>query len=75
MSLEYIRKTYAVPAKRGGRVEYTGDGHPKQGTISGARGSHICIRLDGSPRTGLYHPTWELRYLSPATPRAGGDGQ
>jgi hypothetical protein len=63
MSLEYIRMYYGVQAKRGDRVEYTGDGTPKLGTISGARGAHLRIRLDGERRTGLYHPTWEIRYL------------
>lgn len=26
MSLAYVRKAYGVPAKRGGRVSYTGEG-------------------------------------------------
>jgi len=72
MSLEYIRKAYNVPAKRGGRVEYTGDGSPKLGTISGARGAHVRIRLDGEKRLGLYHPTWGLRYLDSADLGVGG---
>lgn len=62
MSMEWIRRNYRVPAKRGGRVEYTGGDTPKHGTI--VSGSHrLRIRLDGEERTGLYHPTWKLRYL------------
>lgn len=63
MSLEYIRKTYRVPAKRGGRVEYTGKGRSELGTIAGASGAHISIRLDGIKHTMPFHPTWKLRYL------------
>lgn len=66
MSMDYIRKTYNVPAKRGGRVEYT---HPKparMGTIIGADGARLRIRLDGEKFVGRYHPTWELRYLDGA---------
>jgi hypothetical protein len=36
MSLDYIRKTYGVPAKKGARVEYTGGKAPQFGTICGA---------------------------------------
>lgn len=63
MNMEYIRKTYGIPAKRGGRVEYTGNGKPELGTITGARNAHLRIRLDGEPRPLVYHPTWELKYL------------
>ena len=63
MSMDYIRSVYNVPAKRGGRVEYT---HPKPsrfGTIVRADGARLRIRLDGDKHAGVYHPTWELRYL------------
>jgi hypothetical protein len=63
MSFDYIRKTYAVPAKRGGRVEYTGGGFSKLGTIKSASGPHLMIVLDGSKHAMPFHPTWELRYL------------
>lgn len=63
MSLEYISKAYGVPAKRGGRVEYTGDGKPVLGTIVSASGAHLNIRLDGQKYHFPYHPTWKLRYL------------
>lgn len=60
--MDWIRKTYGVPAKRGGRVEYTGQGKAVQGTITGARNGHLLIRLDGQKHSRPYHPTWELRY-------------
>lgn len=64
MSLEYIRTYYRVPARRGGRVEYTGDkGQDRRGTITGSRGAHLLIRLDDDKRTYVFHPTWEIRYL------------
>lgn len=63
MSLDYIRRMYGVSAKRGGRVEYTGEGRPELGTICGARGVHLSIRLDGVKHTMPFHPTWKLRYL------------
>lgn len=68
MSLEYIRTAYNVPAKRGQRVRYTGDKGPKvgarDGTITGAHGAHLRIRMDGDSFSNIYHPTWELEYLS-----------
>ena len=63
MSLDYIRKTYSVPARRGGRVEYTGEGRSEFGTIASASGGHLNIRLDGVKHTLPFHPTWELKYL------------
>jgi hypothetical protein len=63
MSMAYIRRTYKVPAKRGGRVRYTWPSPPQTGTIVGARGPHLRIRLDGEKHSELYHPTWEIEYL------------
>jgi hypothetical protein len=64
MSIEWVRKTYRVPAKRGGRIEYTGEKEPQLGTICGASGGHLSIRLDGCKHTMPFHPTWEIRYLA-----------
>ena len=68
MSMDYIRQAYGVPAKEGGRVKYTGDGKagPQLGTITGARGCYLLIRLDGEDRSEPYHPTWKLEYLDTA---------
>ncbi|MCL8385810.1 hypothetical protein [Xanthobacter aminoxidans] len=58
-----LRKAYSVPAKRGGRVEYTGDGKPEMGTIRSARGFRLMIQIDGIKHTMPFHPTWALRYV------------
>lgn len=70
MSIEWIRTNYKVPAKRGGRVEYTGEKTPQLGTICGASGGHLSIRLDGIKHPMPFHPTWELRYLGDEAPQA-----
>lgn len=63
MSMDYIRQHYKVPAKRGGRVRYTGGPTPKEGVITSAKGAHLIIRMDGEASVGKYHPTWEIEYL------------
>jgi hypothetical protein len=68
MSLAYVRKAYGVPAKRGGRISYTGDGRSELGTITGARGGHLRVRLDGIKHTMPFHPTWKIEYLGDPTP-------
>lgn len=64
--MQYIRDYYSVPAKRGGRVIYSGEYLPRTGTIVGARGAHLRIRLDGDKHIQNFHPTWELKYLEAA---------
>jgi hypothetical protein len=66
MSMALVRRLYCVPAKRGQRVRYTGEGadRPEIGTITGACGAHLRIRLDGYKISHIFHPTWELEYLS-----------
>lgn len=66
MSMAYIREYYGVPAKRCARVEYTGGKSPVTGTITGSEGARLRIRMDGDDCAGIYHPTWELRYLPAA---------
>lgn len=67
MTMAYIRNAYRVPAKRGGRVEYTGDkSGSRLGTIIGTYSAKLKIRLDGEAHAGSYHPTWKLRYLDAA---------
>lgn len=71
--MEWIRKNYNVPAKRGARIEYSGDEtakfiqgflyQPKRGTIVSARGGYIRVRFDGSTLVQAFHPTWKIRYL------------
>lgn len=69
MSMEWIRSNYGVPAKRGMRVEYTPcqgskDLPSRFGTITGTRGPHLLIRLDGEAHSRPYHPAWQLRFLN-----------
>lgn len=63
MSLEYICNYYRVPAEMGRRVRYTGGRTPREGTVTGAQGAHVLIKLDGDPLAMPHHPTWELTYL------------
>ncbi len=68
MTMDWIRSHYGVPAKRGGRVEYapcegSKDLPGKRGVITGTRGPHLLVRMDGEKNTRPYHPTWQLRYL------------
>lgn len=72
MSLEYIRKTYGVPAQFGGRVVYTGNGREQLGTITGVDMAHLLIKLDDDTRPRRFHPTWELRHLPPMQHQEGG---
>jgi hypothetical protein len=68
MGIQWIRDNYRVPAKRGGRVKYTGHMFglmPKFGTITGARNSHLRIRIDGQKHSLPFHPTWCIQYLEP----------
>ncbi|MFY9349102.1 MAG: hypothetical protein WBL20_08075 [Sphingobium sp.] len=63
MSLDYLRATYNVPAQRGARVAYTGNGKRQLGEITGAQGAHLLIRLIGEKVAQPYHPTWKLEYM------------
>lgn len=66
MSMKYIRDSYGVPARRGGRVVYTGEGITQTGTITSAAGACLRVRMDGEKHCGIYHPTWRMRYLDSA---------
>lgn len=71
MSMAYVRRTYGVPAKRGGRVLYTGCGEREFGTIRSASGGRLNIQLDGIKHTMPFHPKWELAYVAtPGDPHA-----
>lgn len=65
MSMARIRKWYSVPAKRGMRVRYTGEGKLKAelGTITSARDLRLRIRLDGHKDPYIFHPTYGLEYM------------
>lgn len=63
MSMEWVRNYYSVPAKRGGRVIYTGEKEPRGGTIRSASNGRLNIQLDGMPDAQQFHPTWGIIYL------------
>lgn len=61
--MAWVRKYYGVPAYRGGRVIYDGEGRDEFGTITSASNGRLNIRLDGQKHPNPFHPTWKLRYL------------
>ncbi len=64
--MRYIRDTYKVPAKCGGRLRFTPDGNQllaHEGVIVGSRGAYLRVRMENQKRVGTYHPTWEIEYL------------
>ena len=64
MSMEYIRRTYNVLAKRGKRVRYTNHatGRAHDGVILRAVGPYLKIKLESLKCTGLFHPTYGIEY-------------
>lgn len=74
MSLEYIRKTYSVPAYRGALVlfDFRDGGGRCKGIITGSRGQYLRVRLENDPCRGplTLHPTWNVEYL-PNNPKGG----
>lgn len=69
MSMEYIRRYYWVPAKRGGRVRlglaFGSVFGGRTGTIVSADGQYLRVRVDTpvDHKPLRLHPTWELTYL------------
>jgi len=63
MSMDYIRKTYNVPAKRGGRVRWKRGRVSRLGTITRAT-HYVYIRFDDAKIALPYHPVdGRLSYL------------
>lgn len=65
MSMDYVRRHYGVPVKRGGRVRLGAGFGPdagREGTITSAS-YHVFVRLDGERHVRRFHPTWELDYI------------
>ena len=73
MSMNQIRRTYNVPAKRGGRVLFSGNigRKPLVGTILGSDGVRLRVPFDGESIRRVLHPTWEVEYLK--TPNVRGE--
>ena len=61
-TMEWIRRQYDVPARRGMRIEYDG----KPATIIGAGGGYLRFRIDGEKRRTIGHPCYRIVY--PAMP-------
>jgi hypothetical protein len=62
MSMEYVRKTYGVPAKRGGRVKFNFKCALCYGRILSAT-NYVRVEPDEAPGVRLsFHPT-DLTYL------------
>lgn len=57
MSMDYVRRAYNVPAKRGMRVRIKAYGEWCNGTITSAT-HHVRVKPDPWPRVRLnFHPT------------------
>ena len=64
MSMDYIRRTYGVPARRGGRIKFRPcQGLEKEGFVVAASGQYIRVRFADMRRTVLLHPTWRVEYV------------
>ena len=67
MSLQYIRDTYGVPAKRGGRIEFKREnGAVFSGRITGSDGQYLSVRFDcfnTKNSAANLHPTYNIRYF------------
>ena len=66
---EYINRAYRLSMGRGTRVRYTPDGVASKasgrlGTVTGAEGAYLRIRMDGDSFSLLYHPKWELEVIT-----------
>lgn len=67
-TMEWIRRTYDVPARHGMRIEF--DGQPA--TIIGTRGPYLAFRIDGEKYRTVGHPCYRIVYPAvpePARPR------
>lgn len=67
MSMEYIRKTYNVPAKRGAKIMF--QDHLKQwhdGTIVASRGQYLRVKIPTLTSRDIVtlHPTFNVEYIT-----------
>lgn len=61
MTMEYIRRTYGVPAKRGGKVKFNGT----PGVITSARGAYLRVLLNEVKHPAICHPRYCMEYIDP----------
>lgn len=59
MSMEWIRKHYNVPAKRGMEVI----AEMRHGAIVGSKGEYLRVRIDGEKNIMSFHPGHEMKYI------------
>jgi hypothetical protein len=59
--IEHIRKTYGVPAKRGGRIRFEGR---IDGKIVDARYGRLRVKFPYFTRIVILHPTRGIEYLT-----------
>jgi len=72
VSMEYIRRTYSVPAKRGARIEFRDHkGRWHKGVIVASRGMYLRAKMPtlGARDIVTLHPTSDVRYLPNAKVR------
>ena len=69
-SCEYVRSTYGVPARVGGRVKigfvigpFDKMSVAQTGVIKGAD-HHLFVLMDGEKKPRRFHPTWLITYLN-----------
>jgi len=66
--MEYIRRKYGVPAKRGAEVLYLPPTGREliEGRITSAKNGYIRIRFKGDQKThpAPFHPVWNLQYVT-----------
>jgi hypothetical protein len=64
--MEYIRKTYGVPAKRGMRIVFDDGHHRYEGKIIGTSSTLLRVRVDTPPQRAPmhFHPTYHITYLT-----------
>ena len=66
--MDYVRKRYGVPAKRGGKILFTGtsDGRAVEGTILSAQNGYLFVEFQVNAlvsQRAKIHPTWKVEYL------------
>lgn len=64
MSLDYIRRTYKVDARRGRPILFRPDAsRVRRGVISGAVSGRLRVKFDDNGKVSSLHPTWNVTYL------------
>lgn len=60
-ALDYINRTYGTAYRVGSRVRYTGSRSGELlGTVTGASGPHLRVKMNNERNDAPYHPTWRM---------------